>query len=220
MKLNRPLCPGFLKEWDRALLLNKPDTWSTRIHLVVYYCLLLMIALTFICFVVPNDPRQYSSVYLWVIFVSLISFVGFIVWLIFLLRFNVFKRFCNQGNLNAIKTFVFYFLCTGTMVLCPFIPPIVESMRANMKYSGGDIERDINAMNSKILLLEHDSIPLRWSKDTILVVTDLRRFGIVVDDNNYPVDATGDRIRNSLKVLDTTEFNRKVNSIDSVQKLN
>jgi len=220
MKLNRPLCPGFLKEWDRDLLLNKPDTWSTRIHLVVYYCLLFMIALTFICFVVPNDPREYSSVYLWVIFVSLISFVGFIVWLIFLLRFNVFKRFGNQGNLNAIKTFVFFFLCTGTMVLCPFIPPIVESMRANMKYSGQEIASDINKINSRILLLEHDSIPLRWQKDTIYVVNDLRQKQIVVDNNDYPIDATGDRILPGFKVLDTAEFNRKVQSVDSLQKLN
>ncbi len=220
MKLNRPLCPEFLKDWDRDLLLNKPDTWSTRIHLVVYYCLLFMIALTLICFIVPNDPREYSNVYLWVIFVSLLSFVGFIVWLIFLLRFNVFKRFGNQGNLNAIKTFALYFLCVGTMVLCPFIPPIVESIRANLKYSGQEIMSDINAMNSKILLLEHDSIPLRWSKDTILVVNDLRRNRIAVDENNYPVDATGDRIRSTLKILDTAEFNKRAKSVDSLQKIN
>ena len=220
MKLNRPFCPGFLKQWDHDWLLNKPDTWSTRIHLVVYYCLLFMVALTAICFITPNDPREYSSVYLWVILVSLLSFVGFIVWLIFLLRFNVFKRFGNHGNLNAVKTFLLYFLCIGIMVLCPFIPPVVESIRANMKYKGQEIANDINAMNSKILLLEHDSIPLRWSKDTILVVNDLKKHRIVVDDYDYPVDATGERIRRGFKVLDTAEFNRRRESIDSLQKIN
>ena len=218
--MNRPLCPPFLKEWDRYLLLNNTDTWSTRIHLLVYYCLLFMIALTLICFVVPNDPREYSNVYLWVIFVSLVSFVGFIVWLIFLLRFNVFKRFGNHGNLNAIKTFLLYFLCIGMIVLCPFIPPVVESVRGNMKYTGQELANDMNSMNAKILLLEHDSIPLRWSRDTILVVNDMRANKIVVDDYDYPVDATGERIRRGFKVLDTAEFNRKIKSVDSLQKIN
>src|SRR5215471_13709932 len=110
MKFNRPLTPRFLKRWDENLLLNRPDTWSSRVHLVVYYCLLFMLVLTGICFIIANDPRDDSNVYIWVVFVSLICFVGFIVWLIYLLRFNVFKRFGNLAPSNGLKTFILYFI--------------------------------------------------------------------------------------------------------------
>ena len=84
--------PGFLKRADQKLLLNKPGIWSTRTHLVVYYGILFLFVLTVICFLEPNDPRDYSTAGAWIGFVSIISGIGFIIWMIYLLRFNVFKK--------------------------------------------------------------------------------------------------------------------------------
>ncbi len=50
--------PGFLKKVDQKLLLNKPDVWSTRTHLVLYYGILFILLLAGLCFLeIDARPR-------------------------------------------------------------------------------------------------------------------------------------------------------------------
>lgn len=98
MKNNRPFVPGFLKKFNDYLLLNKPDSWSAREHLVVYYGLLFMIVLAGICFLAPYDPRANSTIYVCGFFVGILSSIGFIVWLIYLLSSALIKKCCNKNG--------------------------------------------------------------------------------------------------------------------------
>ena len=86
MNIKKPLMPGFLKRAEQKLLLNKPGIWSTRVHLVVYYSVLFLLVLAALCFLEPNDPRDYSTTEVWTGFVTIISGIGIIVWMIYLLR--------------------------------------------------------------------------------------------------------------------------------------
>ncbi|HUP14398.1 MAG TPA: hypothetical protein VM187_19380, partial [Niastella sp.] len=124
--------PGFLKRAEQKLLLNKPGIWSTRAHLVVYYGVLFLLVLTALCFFEPNDPRDYSTTEAWIAFVSIISGVALIIWLIYLLRFNVFKKYGNIHPLHGLVTFLLYFIATGILVSFSYVHPIVESVRANL----------------------------------------------------------------------------------------
>jgi hypothetical protein len=47
--------PRILNRLDNWLLINKPETWSARTHLVIYYGALFMAVLAAICFVYPDD---------------------------------------------------------------------------------------------------------------------------------------------------------------------
>ena len=217
MKFNRPFTPGFIKKLDEKLLLNKPDSWSTRAHMVIYYCLLFMVVLAGICFIVPDDPRSGSKEPLWITLVCLLAFIGFIVWMIYLLRFNVFKRFGNLDQFNGLKTFLFYFISIVFMLLPPLVQPAVQSVRANMAYTGEELTKDMNAINSKVLLLEHDSIPHKWYADTFVVVNSLEGRQIAMEDENYIINSRGQRFR---KILDTADFNRRAPEQDSVRQLN
>ena len=217
MKFNRPLAPGIIKKLDEKLLLNNPDTWSSRAHMIIYYSILFMLALAGICFIVPDDPRSRSAEELWITFVGLIVFLGFIVWMIYLLRFNVFKRFGNLEPFNALKTFLLYFLSIALMICSTLIPPAIQTIRANMAYSSEELVSDVNAINSKVLLLEHDSIPRRWLADTFIVVNSLGERHIITEDEYYITNAYGERIR---KIIDTAEFNRRAPLQDSVYQLN
>jgi hypothetical protein len=178
-----------------------------------------MFVLAGICFIVPDDPRSRSEEALWITLVSLLSFIGFIAWMIYLLRFNVFKRFGNLDPFNGLKTFLLYFVSIALMIVCTLVQPAVQSIRANMAYTGEELVKDINSINSKVLLLEHDSIPLKWQADTFLVVNTLKGLDITIEDEYYVTSiSAGNKIYR--KVMDTAEFNRRAPEQDSVHQIN
>lgn len=162
MNSKRPLAPRFLNQLDDYLLRNKPDIWSSRAHLVIYYSFLFLVFMTVAGFLVPTDPRQYSGLATWTTLVSISVTIGLVVWIIYLLRFNVFKRFGIQARFDGLKAFLLYFVSMAFLVSLPFIPSLIEMARARMMYDQKQLVRDINQINQDICLLEKDSIVLEW----------------------------------------------------------
>lgn len=210
--------PRFLKKAEQKLLLNKPGIWSTRTHLVLYYGVLFMLFLATLCFLEPTDVRDYSVEEIWVGFVSIISAIGFIVWLIYLLRFNVFKRYGNIHPLHTLGTFILYFMATGILVLFPYVPPVVESVRANLAYDDEEIVKDMNAMNIKICQLEYHLLQPDWNYDTIALVKNLKPVNEEDDDQN--AETVSVKSDYDYEQLDSTDFNNRLNSVDSTVKIN
>jgi hypothetical protein len=169
MQTKRPFAPAFINRLDRYLLLNKPEAWSARTHLVVYYGILFIALLTLIAFLVPDDPRTRSGADSWAGFVSLVSIVAIVGWAIYLLRFNVFKRYGLTSPVNRLITFALYFVSIGTFVLFCYVQPAVESIRANAAYTDEEIVNDINKVNLNVNWLEYDSLDHKWNEDTILI---------------------------------------------------
>ena len=226
MNINRPLVPRFLKKAEQKLLLNKPGIWSTRTHLVLYYGIIFILLLAALCFLEPNDVRDYSTTPLWIGFVSIISVIALVVWLIYLLRFNVFKKYGNIHPLHLLVTFILYFISTAIIVLFTYVHPVVESIRANMAYGDEEIVQDINAMNIKLCQLEYGLLQAPWRYDTIVLSKDIRPY---VTSNTYSdaevdgpapaVVATPDYGIPYYK-LDSSTFHNRINSADSTVKLN
>src|SRR5262249_13143809 len=129
--------------------------------------------LLLISFIVPDDPRNPEEVYNWIVLISVISLLAFVFWMIYLMRFNVFKRFGEWKKLDTVKTFLLYFLVILIIVSWPFIPPIVQSIRADNKYSAAELINDVNAMNVKLCQLEKDSVNKRFSSDTLQLKNNL-----------------------------------------------
>ena len=215
--------PGFLKRAEQKLLLNKPGIWSTRIHLVVYYGILFILVLGIICFLEPNDPRDYSTSEVWIGFVSMIAGIGVIVWMIYLLRFNVFKKYGLIHPLHALVMFLIYFISTGIIVSFGYVHPIVESVRANMAYSSKEVVNDINDINTKIYQLEYNLLDVKWDhdtlelvkKDTAVHVQEYSSTATVADT----VAAPGATNRHDYYRYDSTEFYNRLNGADSLIKL-
>lgn len=208
-------------------MINRPDTWTARTHLVLWYALLFAAALTAICFIVPNDPREYSVVHYWVVCVSVMLLVGFIGWLIYLLRFNVFKRYGHLPGAYGIKTFSLYFIAIGAMIACAFIPPVVESIRANKAYTNEEIVNDINTINLDLCRLEGDSVETRWDKDTCIVMNDpADTTGAdeagedVVTGRRYNDYTSSDNNNNGPRYLYRKEVMRRLKYADSAIQLN
>jgi hypothetical protein len=218
MEKKRIFTPSFINKLDKQLLKNNPVTWSTRIHLVLYYAILFSALILLISFIAPADPRNESVIYYWIILLSIISLLAFICWMIFLLRFNVFKRFGKWNNLDTLKTFLLYFFITLLIVSWPFIPPIVESIRANAAYTSDELVKDVNDMNIKICQLERDSIETRFSRDTFQVKDVIKGSEMrTVYNNDYPVT---DNDPGSYYYTDTVNLRSKLEVADSVKQVN
>ena len=211
--LNRPMVPSFLQKLDNWLLRHHPTIWQTRVHLALWYILLTGIVLSLLCLVSFNDARRDTEIGGWITFTVLISILGLVIWLIYLLRFNVFKRFGQWKPLDALISFVLYFVIAAALGFLNFIPPLVQSFRANQQYSNSEIIKDINEINTTACLLEYDILPLNWTPDTCQLVS---KTTITVErETDRPLQ----QVSNPYTLVDTMELNRRLQINDSVVKL-
>ncbi len=218
MKSKRFLVPGFLNRLDDYLLLNKPVTWTTRTHLVIYYAILFAALLTLLCFIVPDDARNDSNVFVWTTLTGILASLGIILWIIYLLRFNVFKRFGNNGQSDALKNFLLFFLALGFMIAPAYIPAAVESLRANKVFDNEEVINDVNAINTKINQLEYDSLNHHWRKESCIVRdTVIPRYS---DAAAEPAAVDIIDTATGAYFIDTSDLRSKLLMADSVIKLN
>jgi len=241
----RFLAPGFINKLDRWLLLNKPETWSARTHLVWFYGWCFMIILGFLEYIFPDDPRTETGIFNWVLFTTLIALIALVVYVIYLLRFNVFKRYGLSRSIDRLKTFLLYFLSIGMIVLIPFLDFGVESFKANKAFSDVEMVKDVNTMNQLIVQLERDSLDHVWDRDTFRIVDSVpgKRVGkeewvtivpvpppppvqddteIVTVDTAVEVPVNGQIAYYktfAIKVIDTADFSNIKSTADSLLKL-
>ncbi|GAB2835603.1 hypothetical protein [Ferruginibacter profundus] len=215
----RPLVPAFLQKIDDNLLRNKPTIWATRTHLVLWFAVLFALALSIFCYLAFFDAKQYNSIGGWITFVGLLAFIGFVFWLIFLLRFNVFKRYGNWFAWDGVKAFALYFVCIGAMVAVCFIPSAIETYRANQQFGNDEIVNDINELNTTACKLEYGLLPLDWKKDTCKVVNELpteSTAGVQAENRGDTVVYVDKPV---FRVIDTAELRTKLFQTDSVVKV-
>lgn len=167
----RPLAPRFITRLDDYLLKNRPDTWTTRVHLVVYYTLLYSIVLSILCFVIPDNPLRDSYFGYWVTSQSVLVVVAIVVWIVYLVRFNSFKNFGLTHGGDRLKTYFSYFLVMVFMIGTIFIPPVIETVKATIHYSPKQIVEDMDDMNVLLARLTKDEYPAEITIDSIIIVS-------------------------------------------------
>ena len=223
----RPFVPSFLQKSDDKLLRNKPGAWASRTHLVLYFTAVFALLLFLFCYFVFFDAKQYSSVGSCTVFVALIAFVGFVFWLIFLLRFNVFKRYGNWFAMDGLKDFALYFVSIGAMVAVCFIPSAVETWRANQQFGNEEIVKDINELNINACRLEYNLLPMGWDFDTTRIVNEFINTPAEVSEE-LSETVTVDTVANATKkyvaknyiTIDTADLNNRLENSDSLLKIN
>jgi hypothetical protein len=224
---NRFFIPSFLKKFDIWLLKHKPAAWSARTHLVLYYSVIFSVAITLLCLAVMHDARERSQADVWAGFIGLAAFTGFVVWLIYLLRFNVFKRFGNWHLWEGLKMFALYFISIAILVCAAFIPFIVECVTANNAYNDHELVDDINELNLSVCQLEYKMLPKEFSIDTAALIkvdaTKVERYddqGNVVYVDSADADEPIINYRQHYKAfVDTGGFYSRIRTADSLQKI-
>lgn len=213
MASKRPLTLPFINQLDRYLLLHKPVIWTTRAHLVAWYAFLFSVILATLCLLVPDNPLADSNSFTWTTLTGVLSFLGLIVWIIYLLRFNVFKRFGDNGKLDAVKNFLLFFLTAGLLIAPAYIPTGIESARANAAFKNEEVVHAINSINIKINQLEYDSLSHDWRKETYIVKDSVDQ-RILYRQNNADDDD------GKIKYMDTADLRKKILETDSVVREN
>jgi hypothetical protein len=176
-----------------------------------------------LCCLAPIDMLGSSKAGYWVGFEIIIAIIALTVWLIYLLRFNVFKKYGNIKPLHALVTFLLYFISTGIIILSVFIYPIVECVQANRAFGDEELVHDINIMNIRLCQLEHRLLNTAWNYDTVALVKGDKPVKEKTADDEIEVApdtvAVATYGRNYYK-LDSTDFYDKIEKTDSVVKLN
>lgn len=166
----RPLAPGFINRLDAWLLKNKPDTWSTRIHMLIYYWILFVIVLSGLSFLIPDNPLQPSNIYFWVMATSVLVIVAIVVWIIYLVRFNTFKSYGTVHIGDRIKTYVLYFISLVLICTIVWIPPIIETYKTMIRYSPSTVAEDMNEMNVLLARLVKEEVDAEITVDSIFII--------------------------------------------------
>jgi hypothetical protein len=203
--------PKFLKKLDHKLLLNNPVLWTSRAHLVSWLGILSIAFLSLVFFTIPNDPRNESIVYLPTFFILIASVVGIIIWLIYLLRFNVFKRFGAYTWKSMLVSFLLMFVSLGWFVLFPFLPSAIETYRADQAFTSKELVLETERMNFLISELIYDSLILDFSGDTLLVSDSLIQ--VENDKNTYEIE---NYLQESLNICTQEYLRRRIADYDSI----
>lgn len=188
----RAFVPKFLQKFDSNLLLRNPSVWSARTHLVLYFFLLFSIVCSAIALLYFKDARSNQNIEVFTSFTVIVALIAMVFWLIFLLRFNVFKRFGKLSFFEGVVTYLLYFINTGLIVLMPFLPALVQSYCANRQFSSNEIVKDANHLNVMLSTLEFDKLPKYWDKKYYVVTSDSTLLGRDTDLVAIAEDAAGD----------------------------
>ncbi len=171
MNINK-FIPSFLHRIDNYLLKNKPAVWSTRIHFVAFFTTVISVLLFALLLYVNIDPRESSDEFTWVLLVSIMVILSVVIYLMYLLRFNVFKRFGEWDTKDSLLSFLFFMLTFGGIYFWGFIPSLTEHIVANNKYSFAELITDQNRYNTAIAVVEQDSLQFYVGvEDTVVLDT-------------------------------------------------
>ena len=188
----RAFVPKFLQKFDSKLLLRNPSVWSARTHLVLYFFLLFGVVCSAIAFLYFKDARGNQNIEVFTAFTVIVALIAMVFWLIFLLRFNVFKRFGKLSFFDGVVTYLLYFINTGLIVLIPFLPAIVQSYCANRQFTSDEIVKDANHLNVMLSKLEFDKLPKYWDKRYYVLTTDSALINRATDVPTMAADAAAD----------------------------
>ena len=126
------IAPKWLTKIDVFLRINYVWIWATRIHLMLYFNLLLTLVVSIISFVAPLDLRDLlkvkdlSNFYI-PLLIPAFLFMGFYIFQVVL--FNPDKRFTKGKSWHSIVVF----LCMQLGLFLPFLMPISTAVVLNYK---------------------------------------------------------------------------------------
>lgn len=189
---------SFIKNYTNKILKCKPDSWTTRWPWVLFFGIVFHITLGAVVLVTEWDVRYDTQYEYWVSFISIFMVLALVFYLIYLLRFNVFKRFGKLSKWHYLGTFISYFGTIAIIVSWGYNPTAITASTARMQYDEKVIAKDINRINVLINTLEYDSIPHLWTRRKVVLDTSVKGQNYYNDDHyggsayEYAQDAVTD----------------------------
>ncbi len=117
------LNPNFLKRIDRYLLLNYPLVWTSKLHYVTYYWLILFLLHIPIATISNLDDLSTNDIEVFYSFTAFVVAALIIIWLVFYLRHNSSKQFGKRTPGREWVNMLCSFLCLVMISSVFFIFP-------------------------------------------------------------------------------------------------
>jgi hypothetical protein len=218
------LIPNFLQHYNQKLLKNKPILYSSRAHWVAYFGSIAAAVISFFCYVVTPNIKDSTNIFYSMGILVMLCIVGVVAWLIYLLRFNVFKKYAFVNKVAMVQTFVLYFFSFCIIIALMFIPAVIESCKTNYTLSKKQVTDNVNTLNKSLAIVHFTNIPKQWKADTLLVVNENDE-RIKADENTYKqdepiIDKTTVVNINKWEIISTKAFEHEKTIADSILKLN
>lgn len=171
----KKLVPAFLKRLDKYLLLHQPEIWISKIHYVVFYCLLIFVAVfgfTYILEVQKNDVPTYELAWA---FLSLPLLVGLVIWIRKVVQYNPIREF-PQTNIGAeYKLLMAVFIGFLMFFLIPFGSTSAGKLKVNAVISDVEYKTDSLAFE-RVKFLFENNITITEEDDEYVITKNSRNY--------------------------------------------
>lgn len=153
MKFLNLFIPKWLKALDRKLLLNHPQTWVTKIHLLFFFILLidaLLFGVTYVSYQLDFSDRYYS--YYFVDFepaflIMLLPTVAvFIWWFVIQSWYNVDKNYGQLSISQDFTNFLLYWLIAILIASMAVVIPQAMYLKASSQLNESELRSDFEVV--------------------------------------------------------------------------
>lgn len=151
------LTPKFIRKLDAELLVKHPDIWISKIHSVVWNCLLLFGCAALLGLTLPINLIRDVQYELWYFLLSVLSIVVMCFWIFQYAIFNKEKNFGNFHILEEYRNFILVFTCVLLFLLVPVPFELVQNQRIASMYSDEEVIKDMNSLNEIDPYMAHSS---------------------------------------------------------------
>lgn len=144
-----------------------PDYFSFRWPWVLFFGIAVHILIAVVSVLSGWDVRYRSQYEIWSSFIFIVAILALVFYLIYILRFNIFKRFGKLSSWHFSGGFLMYFLSMAMVISWFFTPAMVDTIMTRSRYKAEIVAQDINKINSLVTQIEYDSIPHYWTRDIV-----------------------------------------------------
>lgn len=147
MNLLRKLIPAFLWQLDAELLRSHPRVWSTRIHLHLWFLLLLNALVFALGMVLHVDTLRFAEPEELFGYMLVPAIVYFAFWVYRVVRFNVEKRFGLRRSYAEVGEFLLHLVSIALIWTIPYTLASTLAWRAGNLVDDATFTRQIDHLN-------------------------------------------------------------------------
>lgn len=139
--------PAFLKRFDEYLLLNHPIFWISKLHIVLFFGIILLLFSTLVGMIIPLNLSNTQDLGLWYFLFTILSIIALCFWIYRNVIFNIEKKFGARKWTDEYKIFFLNFTCVLVFLSFPLPFTSVYNQRVANFVTDDELIEDINQFN-------------------------------------------------------------------------
>lgn len=139
--------PSFLKRFDEYLLLNHPLFWISKLHIVLFFGMFMLLFSALVGLVIPLNLSNTQDLGLWYFLFSILSVIALCFWIYRNVIFNIEKKYGLRQWTDEYKIFFLNFACVLMFLSFPLPFTAIYNQRVANFVTDEELIDDINQLN-------------------------------------------------------------------------